>query len=243
MSTGLEDRIHGGNGSRDERGIVRQALKFRAENLAEALTIGPATYAGLTQKPGGRSWEPTPAMGTYHVTVQYEGLAEEEQDPESPNNFEWLPRRSEEPIEAHPLIDKIIEYFGGTYNEDKKLSFDRYMPTKTGADGLPGEQGASGSRRRNPMHGRESYLLKTGIVRWTFASKSYPQKWEDQDGRVIKSIPGGRRTPPGKDWLVMFEKASPVGVGDALAYDVQVDFVLSERGGWPPSATIFDLQA
>jgi hypothetical protein len=244
MGQDLQNLILGGTGSIDDRGIRRRTLLFRVENEADCFTEGPAEYLGITQKPGGRSWEPNEAGTAYKLTVQYEGIGDEDPDAEAPHHFEWVPRRSEEPIEAHPLIDKIIKIYGGTPDpETKKITFPRYMPTAPGADGLPGEQGTAGNQRKNPMYGRESYLLKTGIWRWTFSSRSYPQKWEDQDGRVIKSVPGGRRTPAGKNWLVMFEKATPVGTGDAMVYDVQVDFVLSEKGGWPPSATIFDLDA
>lgn len=230
--------ILGGSGSSDDRGVRRRSLVFLCDTEAEAVSAGESVWNGLGKKPGGHTWEPLES-GRFKATVVYEGVPPgEEKDPESEEHFEWVPRRSEEPIEAHPLIDRLVEVYGGTSDENGKVQFPRFMPAGAGADGLPGEGGA-GEQTKNPMYGRESYLLKTGIWRWTFFSREYPQEWEDRDGQVTDSVPGGRRTPEGKNWMILFEKATPVGSGDSFGYDVQVDFILSERGGHPPSQAIF----
>lgn len=231
--------IMGGSGSVDDRGIARRTLVFICDEEAEVFTAGPASHLGLGKKPGGLTWDPTPA-GKFKASVAYEGIAEDgdEVDPERKENFEWLQRKSEEPIEAHPLIDKIMEVYGGTADENGKIQFPRFMPAAAGADGLPGNE-ATQSQQRNPMYGRESYLLRSRILRWKFFSREYPEEWEAKDGLVIDSAPGGHRPKTGRDFLVSFNSASPVGSGESFGYDCEIDFIESEKGGWPPSQALF----
>ncbi|MFK5923278.1 MAG: hypothetical protein QM496_13960 [Verrucomicrobiota bacterium] len=232
--------ILGGSGGISARGIISRTVLFLVDSEDEAMTYGPATHLGVPQKPGGRTWVPTKAS-KYKLTVIYEGLLEEG-DPEAPENFTWLPSRSEEAIETHPEIQKLVEKYQGTRVEGKVV-FPPWLAAGQGKDninnGLPGRNipGPAGATP-NPMVGRESYLLQTGVWRWNLVTKSKPNSWIRKNGSIVKSVPGGMDTPKDHDWLVMFGPMVTRGSGDALAYESKVDFLLSEEGGFPPSQWI-----
>lgn len=251
MPEALPNQILGGSGKEDSSGFVSRTVVFKVKTEEECLTVGRnRTFMGLPEKKGSRTWKPTEA-GEFHVNVTYEGRLDfededEEEAAERPENFQWITARSEEPIESHPLINQMVDLFQGVPDPDdqNKIKFPRFLTKQaTGADGLSGEDTQSGEGTPNPMYGRDSYLFKSGIWRWKFGVKEYPHKWEAQDGRVIKSVPGGRPTPENKDWLVLVQSVVPVGSGESLGWDVTIDFALSEEGGWPPPQYIFDLNA
>jgi len=231
----------GGGGRKDENGFLIYTRHYRCDTEIEALTVGDATVNGIPQKKGGRSWSPLKS-GRWAVVVEYEGFPEDEEepDPEAPENFEWLPTKSEEPIEAHPFIDRLLKDYAGWIDpETKKAKFPRYLKSESDPDGLAGNEKKAADQKPNPMFGRETYLLKGGILRWNLTTKERPDQWAKQDGRIVKSVPGDWETPDNRDWLVMFGPVRTRGSGDSLAYESKIDFLLSEDGGHPPPHFLF----
>ncbi len=233
-----DEILLGGNGRIDERGFLVRAVQYLVDTEAEAIVVGDATFMGVPQKRGGRSWVPIKS-GQFKVTVIYEGLVEEPD--ESHETFEWLPSRSAEPIEAHPWINQLKKRYQGTPDSSGRVKFPPFLGDQgDGKDGLAGADGSAENRRRNPMFGWESYIKKGLTLRHRFSRRTFPYALVEQDGTVVPSVPGGYRTPNGRDWLLWVGNIPQRGAADTLGFDVTVDYVLSDRGGWPPMYWLID---
>lgn len=242
-----ETALLGPGGGITERGFLHHALLFRAANLTEARSVGPSLFEGVPQKPGGRKWVPT-RDGEWHVTVEYEGFVGDDDDPEAPENFEILHTKSTEPIESHPDIAELIDTYGGQEDgETHKITWPLFYDARAAAPatGLGSPLTLDTYRPQfgpnkdpNPMAGRETYWRFGKIVRWTFGSRSFPHAWESRHGTVLKAIPGPVKKRAGYDWLVVIQNIRARGSGDALGYETTIDFIQSEKGGWPPTQTV-----
>lgn len=231
--------ILGGGGSLSATGIRTETLLFSQVPRAAVLTVAPALFEGLSQKPGGRSWSPE-KNGMWQVTVVYEGAPGDIPDPEAKENFQWLPNRSVENIESHPDIQSLIDEYGGIPGADGKYTWPLKTPKKKADGGGALWNAPAAADDTNPMHGAENYVRKGLSVRWSFVSRSFPYAWVGKDGQVLESIPGGWKTPKGRNWSVSVESIQSRGVGQSLAWEAVIDFHLSEKGGWKPYQVVID---
>lgn len=213
-------QTHGNQGALDDRGFETWTVRHAPVELEDVRTVGAATFQGLSQKPGGRRWNQYQA-GKYEVFIEYEGLSgDSPADGILNERAGWIGSTTEEPIESHPEIDKLVKNYGGYEDGEGALKWPRYLPdelageeNETNASGfgtpfggvsgftpgaaLPdsfglqgGEGGGESEQEQNYMYGAEVYLARHRVLRHTFASLSYPAEVANLDGKIVSDLPG-----------------------------------------------------
>jgi hypothetical protein len=239
---------HGGGqgGQLDETGLLWHQLVFLESDETQLATCGYRSWNGMPEKRGGRTWQKTAGeLGEYIVKIRYEGIPAGVDELEK---WSWLPVKTEEPIAAHPLVELLIARYGGEAQADGTVKFPRFLPedfTGGGPDGLKaaGNLNVAGEGKvKNPMFGWETYIKKGLIVRRQFRSRNFPQRLVELDGTVVDST-GNPDFPAydDRDFLVWVGPITTEGnPGEDQYFAVTVDYVISNRGGWPPMHWLVD---
>ena len=203
--------IKGITGGIDEIAVISYAIPYVARSVEECATVARGRIVnGLPEK--SRTWQAGEGA-VFIVTVIYQG----QQDPsESPQEVQTSvrPSFSEEPIESHPDIIKIMEKYAGSVDpRTGRITFQpNYTPGDNGDRGLPGGSSGGSAQKKNPFFGVEKYMKLNVTFTRTYAAKALPGNLLSQIGRVVGTPPGA---PAGyknrKKWLVMPPAANQRG--------------------------------
>lgn len=243
-----DDALLSGDGGVDELGIATLSIDYLASTFAEALTIGQESFEGLHPKPGGRSWKRTGA-GKWRTTVVYEGLVGEV----GLETFRLQTSRSEEPVESHHYLQELKDKYGGYLDTEGKLKFPDTLPDGPGTIdpvlGLVGPGRNGQASEPNPMFGYDSFFAKGLIVEHRFTTTDDPQPYIDADDTIVTEVPcPWIETPGDRDWLRQLEAVNEIVIvggdrGNGIVFELEVRYLLSRPGGWPPTKFLLeDLQ-
>lgn len=211
-------------GGIDENGYASAAVTYRVPTISDAATYGPSVHElGIPEV--SRNWTRLTGGLGYEVTINYKGQYEDEDDG-AVGDYSMDISFSEEPIEKHPNLAKIMEEYAGSYDEEDKVVFEPELQGEGG--GLA--QGGGEDSRKNPMFGVKTYLALSGVFRHTYTSTRRPRL--DVIGNIVGRVPGGFDTPEDHNWLVMPPKMRRQGRN---AYQITQEYLLSQHGGWPES--------
>jgi hypothetical protein len=192
-------QIHGTNGGRDERGLVSVVVPHLAESFEAIFGTVPEPMAGL--KEVARTWTHD-GGGAFRVEITFEGsVGGGGVSSEDATTYSCQSGFREEPIEAHPQIQKLIKDFNGTLDlQTGKVTFEPTL-TGTGTNALAGD-GGQADAPKNPMAGVEKYMALEVVWEKKYISNTKPRM--ASVGRVISSPPGEPPTVPNRSaWLVM----------------------------------------
>jgi hypothetical protein len=241
MAVKLE--IFGLKGSyRRDGGVVFQ-VPYAMDTLADVRDL-PRTWEGLIMV-GDVDVSPRES-GKINAVVTYEGLlaggiGEGSLAQDEDGDWEVDPSLSEEPLESSPILVSLLLEYDGYFDEEDRLRFperlERSQPATRGLFG--GDVGKVKIGDRNPMFGRETYLLPGAIVRRTRVLASVPDDVMSRAGQVIKRLPieALKDVDWGDaDWLTL--QARPSKFGNAVR--LVEEWIKSPPGGWPPSQTLID---
>jgi hypothetical protein len=224
--------LEGATGGRDENKISTFSVPYYVETLADVVTVGAGNYHGLVEST--RSWQAWNAGTAWLVTVIYKGHLEDDPDAEDPVQTEqWTVDFdfSEEPIESHPKLAKIKEFYGG-YTKDNELVFPEILPNGSkGKSGLGKSGGDAGEK--NPMHGVSTYAVMTARVTRSWSTKDIPKNAVNDIAKIYRKIPDA---PNGIDaidfgdrtWMAMPPKISQNG----NVWRIENEWLLSPPAGW-----------
>lgn len=211
------------------QGLVTITQKFVADTLADVFRIRRQyrTYEGLPRTDCEASQRPA---GCYDVTLTFEGQSPDtEGQNETGEGEEWevISEFSEEPIESHFIIDKIVDYYGGWTDGDGRIKFPEFMEIPSRSGGT-----SKGREIKNPMFGREFYFQTGSVVRLTTIEKRVPSDIARFGDRILKRLPitdlkhidwGDR------DWLEMQPQVRKRG----NVFELTREFKMSPPGKWP----------
>lgn len=210
--------MSGTTGNRNAKtGVISLTIPFHVDSLDEVLSVGLEPPFGLQEME--RDWDDIEGAG-FEVAVKYEGF--ESGRDEGGVEYDFDPSFSEEPIESHPLINRLVELYDGEV-KDNKVTFPSTIVDEGG--GLGGGNG----ERKNPLAGLTTFVSLRSVFRMTYARRTLPQSIFRKIGTIERSLPGGFPTPAGRDWLVMPPKVSERG----NAYEISEEWMMSPPGGWP----------
>lgn len=188
-------------GSKDPKtGIVAIRLKLFAETVGDALN-GELPDFGLGSlveyQPRTFSRMPAGEVG-FEVVATVEG----HQTPDSADGVEYFLEGAtrDELIDLHPNLQVLIDVYGGRFNVDlHRTTWDPLMPENKGGSNrgpIPGFETfthsaldpgrGSGSSRRNPMHGVETWLCPTLVWGRRFFSQSIPPGVVSNLGKIVQ---------------------------------------------------------
>ena len=199
----------GASGSRDENGILSITIPHWCATIGEVVDVGGNNGPfGLPET--GRSFSAN-EDGTFTVFVVYEGQANEGGEAAQPQGrenpvYQLNTSFEEEAIEAHPLINDLVEKYGGWWESDRAVWPPKMPEGKSANSGLGGgaRGSAQGDGKPNPMCGVEKY--KKLSVQWqvSYAAKEIPPDVINAVGRITGSPPGNPPSVAGRGkWLVM----------------------------------------
>ena len=147
-------------------------------------------------------------QGGYDVQVTIEGHAAPDKTDEE--YYELEGSASDDPIETHWNLDRLLAVYRGKLNTEKRVVFDRNLSDGQG-NVVPGNSSAP----RNPMFGVESWR-NPGLI-WTrnWVAPKLPDSVVRELGSIFGVLPGrptGLQNPPGlngsRDWLCIRIRAS-----------------------------------
>lgn len=233
MSFSSNRRALGFRGSKEPGKAASITLTFHVEDELDVFTVGPTNYQGLDES--SRSFRHH-EDGSVYVDVTYEGFPDSEGDPSEEESLavaKWEVdyEFSEEPIEAHPKIEKIKENYGGVV-EDGEITFPEKLPSKVSSEnGLGGVSRKKGDR--NPLFGQETYPRLTTIVSVTYGVRSLPSDLANRAGQILDNIPNApnsiaRLDTEGRNWFRMPPKVKQRGG----TWEITEEYRLSLPDGW-----------
>lgn len=171
--------IKGKSFTRNRRGETTCRVKYKADTESDALREVPAFYLGLRlENWSGEEW--AAGVDEYIVTATYQGLIDDDDEPEEFDTYETDRETREEPIESFPRRDLLVSAYGA-YLEDGRLKFPEKLPNRNNR----------GRLETNPLFGTTSYPIRVGVARWTMTRKLVPSDLWDQGGSIVESLPAG----------------------------------------------------
>jgi hypothetical protein len=184
--------------------------------------------------------------GKINAVVTYEGLfsggaSGSPEEVDGDGDWEVDPSLSEEPLEASPFLLSLMLEYDGYLDEEGRLRFpEKLERTQPSTKSLFGSDvGRAKIGDRNPMFGRETYLLPGAIVRRTRVLPSVPDDVMSRAGEIITRLPieALKNANWGDaDWLTL--QARPSRFGNAVR--LVEEWMKSPPGGWPPSQSLID---
>jgi len=195
------NEIHGIEGGTDELDITSITVPYMARSLEEARTVALGRIvSGLPEK--NRTFT-AGAGGLYIVHVLYEGQPPIFGDQPTKFVIGLKTAYTEEPIEAHPKINEIVEKYNGQWDENGNVHFP---PTYTPKTSARGAAKTATKEKKNPYCGvQKRKKLEISYTR-TYASGRLPASLILNIGHVISTPPGfpSDVTLPSKSkWLIM----------------------------------------
>jgi len=215
---------------------------------------GPDNFDGLPQR--GRNVSQSEVPCGWIARIRYLGYVEDEDDvsndPTSIYDWEIEFDFSEERIESHPRIQELMDWFAGSYEDDRVV----FAPTidKNGASLYKAARGSSnrvaGVQRRgriagragvaksfieeggpNPMHGRESYFVSAATCRITRILYNVPKDIYTRVNKIVDRppIPEIKNVEWTSNWLYMQPTITRLGPG---VQRIVENLKLGPPGGW-----------
>jgi hypothetical protein len=202
-------KIKGISGGMDRRGKVEANFDFwvLADTIEQALAatfVAPTTlpYIGCAFK----EWDIDDQ--SFVITAKYEGTLPGA-DNESKDQYEITRERREEPIEAFPKRQQLIDQYGAYVDENGRLIFPEFLPRDIAGKGngslLFKTNSVAKKGERNPLFGVATYPLTYAIAVHSFVRSSIPPTWYADEDKIIKALPSGFAPfnyPQGKSWVV-----------------------------------------
>lgn len=217
--------VPGQTGNREETGLVSWTVPWYVESLSDIFSVGgEPPLAGLIEV--GRTWSQIEGAGV-QVDITYEGYVGDDIESE-PATYDWDASFREEKLNFHPDWLAIKEIYEGSYDaESGKISFPEVLSeAKSKLSG-----GGNQSKKKNPLHGLDDFLVFHTVFRKTYISDNVPSELLSNIGTIVDDLPSGFSTPAGRDWLVMPPKISQRGD----VFEITEQLLLSPvGGGWPP---------
>jgi hypothetical protein len=238
----------------DGRKVITRAFHVDTEAEIEQCVDENYIVGGMQSTSDTASnWDPDTIEGGYRVEITYEGRDNTQYAPNVPERGRWSFRPSfeKEPMEKHPKIDVLVDYYDGEIDpESKRVTFPEtfFRSANTTGPGKSnhwqgGNTGGSGNLEKNPLYGMDEsgYLALTGVATCRYTTNSLSSA-TSRVGEIFERLPYSAPNDfnmEGRNWL----KAPPVieelgqTDGDA-SFSVEEVYMLSEKGGWPP--TVYD---
>jgi len=240
--------------SEDGRRRVTRAWHCDLESEIDGVVSDHRFYAGLSAITDRASnWDPDTIESGFRVEINYEGTDTTQYAPNVPERGRWSFRPSfeKEPMEKHPAIQRLIEFYDGEIDpETKRVSFPEtfYRSDSGEAPGRSnhwqaGNTSGSSTLQENPLYGlsESGYLALTGIATVRYTTNGLSSALE-RLGEIYESLPynaPGAFEIDGRNWLKAPPTIDELGKTDGEdSYAVEETYLLSERGGWP--AAVYD---
>lgn len=238
----------------DGRKSVTRAYHVDTEDEIDQCVVEFDVVGGMQAVThSANNWDADTIEGGYRVEINYEGMSGT--GPNSPEKGKWsfLPSFEKEPIEKHPAIDQLVDYYDGSIDpETKRITFPEiYYASATGAGPSrsnhwkgTGSAGNSFDAQKNPLYGMDEsgYLAFGGVANCRYTTNSV-QSAMSRIGEVFErlpySAPAGYEVE-GRNWLKAPPRIEELGKTDGDAnFSVEEVYMLSEKGGWPPAVYDF----
>ena len=253
MSTRLAQQRY----SRDpQTGRVRIVRSYHVDTEDEIESAPDATAMGylFTGELEASNWDAEDVTQGFQVDATYEGLSLGYPDGVESAVWSFRPGFEKEPIEKHQHIAFLIDNYGGQEDpETHRVTFARTLSRETsqqtiGAAGQWGfsyETTAGTEERPNPLYGLDEsgWLSMSGVAVCKFVARDASHL--GGIGELIEALPGNApdfgindernwiKAPPQIDEIPQGPEAT-----DRL-FDVELQFLLSPKGGWPPAVYQF----
>lgn len=206
----------GAQATRDEDGTRRITRVYLVGSIEDGLAMGsdlPKSTVDVTQDDAGNYIARVteilpPAQGQ-------DDLAE--RATREPPVYSLTAGFEEEPIEAHPRINQLMEQYCG-YWEDGRVVFPPTL--SSGSGGL----GGTGREKKNPMFGVTKYKKPSATFSIQYKSKEFPQDIIAGAGRIARP-PKSPNPPPGMAWMKLPGKF----VEEGGIYTVTEEYILISR--------------
>jgi hypothetical protein len=223
-----------------------------------------SVYRGAmaTGKHSARVWDPDTIESGFEVSIEFGSIEGIEVGFDGDQGSEYGGREAKwsfEPsfqqtaIEKHPDINELIENYGGEEDpQTHRVTFRRILQSADFVGPVRDARGLLGKNSRdsdgnllNPLFGfnESGYITMTGIASARFLTSNVSNVLADV-GTIFEQLPENAPdfgVASDRNWLKM-----PPSVNEAareedgsIWYEVQAQFMLSEKGGWPPAVYKF----
>jgi hypothetical protein len=200
------------------------------------------------------NWDADTIEAGFRVEITYEGKSDVVNGPNAPERAKWSFRPSfeKEPIEKHPAFQTLKEFYQGQVDpETQRVTFPEVYwrgtnsaaPTRSNHWQATNNNNGSAAPEANPLYGidESGYLALTGTATCRYTTNSLSSALE-KIGEILESLPYNAPSNfemEGRDWLKAPPEIEELGTTEGGAdYAVVETFLLSEKGGWPP--TVYD---
>jgi hypothetical protein len=229
----------GATGSKSNEGVIQWVIPYYVSDISQVLTIGVGDYENCQEVSRTWSCNNDGAGPSYIVTVTYEGgeVTSNSATGDGGAGTVWSLdyEVSEVPINAHWNWDVIKKTYGA-YEEEGSWLFPESMPSEGGgskSSGLGGSK-AVGSGEKNPMYGKNTYIVMLPIVSVSYTKKTLPARVINGIGKMLSTIPEAPQAISSLDkgsrnWIQMPPQVSKRG----NTWSITESWKLSENDPWP----------
>ena len=242
--------------STDDTGRIRIQRSWHVDTEDEIFDIvgTERSYRGLSRSPAynAENWDADTITGGYRVDLTFEGV-DLDNGRNAPDDALWnfQPAFEKEPIEKHPAIDQLIDFYDGQIDpETKRVTVPEAYYRGANAQGpsqsnhwqATGNNRGAANLEKNPLYGMDEsgYLAMSGVATCRYNTTN-PGQAMARIGQVFETLPYNApdyevedrnwlKAPPGIDELEPVE--------GQRWFAVEERFMLSEKGGWPE--TVYD---
>lgn len=163
--------------------------------------------------------------------------------------WDFEPAFQQTAIEKNPYINELIENYGGEEDsQTHRVTFVRFL-TELPRDDKRGVLGKiykdAGGKIKNPLYGfnESGYITMGGIATARFMT-SDPRSAMRAVGRVFRQLPANAPDyglEDDRNWIKMPPRISEAAMEEngRRWYDLTHQFMLSDKGGWPPAVYKF----
>jgi len=242
--------------SSDDTGRLRIQRSWHVDTEDEIFTVASenVSYRGISRSSyDSENWDADTIEGGYRVNITFEGIDQEGPTRSERDNALWnfQPAFEKEPIEKHPAIDQLIDFYDGQIDpETKRVTFPEVYWRGTNSQGpsqsnhwqATGNNRGAANLEKNPLYGMDEsgYLAMTGVATCRYNTTN-PGQAMDGLGRVFERLPGNAPDyeVTDRDWLKAPPSIDEIGDTDGRRwFAVEERYMLSEKGGWPE--TVYD---
>lgn len=238
---------------RSVTGRVRLVRSWHVDTEEEIEAAAESTALGYlaTGEIQAGNWDPQDINQGFQVDAYYEGLSAGYADGAERAVWAFRSGFEKEPIEKHPFIGYLIENYGGQEDpESGRVTFARKLTRSNTTQtesllyaGLYDTQ-VTQDERPNPLYGlnESGWLSMSGVAVARFVTDDPGQL--GGVGEIIDALPGNAPDfdiDPDRNWI----KAPPVideipqPDGQRRLYEVELQYLLSPKGGWPEAVYRF----
>lgn len=245
------------SGNRDSGAKITRYWHVDTEDEIFECVMANLVYRGFSSTGdwSARAWSPDTIEAGFEVSITYGSVEVNGPDNDGQEYggteavWDFDPSFAQTAIEKHPDIDELIANYGGEEDpQTHRVYFQRLLkelPRDDSRGVLGKAQRTDDGQYKNPLYGfnESGFITMSGVATARYVTSDISSAMAAV-GRVFKRLPGNApdyNLDDDRDFIKMPPRIVEVAreEGGRRWYDLTHQFMLSDKGGWPPGVYKF----